>query len=279
MKKKDKDKDIFLDEIIEEDYSVSKPITKDAWDNAKIFNFGGTEMLLPKDDDYAECYFKDSCKSELKGYRCLNFCKLYPNMSDLIRRAYIENPTYYFHPDLLAVDERDIDSYNKLVFLKYNAKAFVQSGHNLFIYTRNFGNGLTTWAVKILFYYFYSIHEHHMLNCRGVFVHTPTLVDRFTLDRFDDDMKKLLDDLRKCDVVVWDDISDFSNTKNLLASPILTILSKRISDGKSNIYTSHRTFEELEELFSDYVVGRLQLNCTVIETFNKSIRGNGSIFS
>ena len=273
----DEKDDIFLDKIIEEDYSVSKPISKDAWDNAKLFNLGGTEVLLPKDNDYAECYFKNNCTSELKGYRCLNFCRLYPNMSDLIKRAYIDNPTYYFHPDLVAVDSRDVESYNKLVFLKYNAKALVKSGQNVFIYSKNYGNGMTTWAVKILFYYFYSIYEHHMLNCRGVFVHTPTLIDRFTLERYDEDFQKLLTDLRNCDLVIWDDISDFSNNKTILGSPIPNILTKRISEGKSNIYTSHKTFDELGSVYSDYVVGRMQCNCAKVEIFNESLK-NGSMF-
>lgn len=82
-------------------------------------------------------------------------------------------------------------------------------GENLYIYSQNFGNGKTTWAIKIMQNYFNKIWLGNGFKERGLFIHIPTFLTKFkeVINKKDEEFEEMKKQLIEVDLVIWDDIA------------------------------------------------------------------------
>lgn len=178
------------------------------------------------------------------------------------------------YPQELVADV-DLAPYTKLADIKDDIVSFVENGQNVFICSRNTGNGKTSWAIKLLLRYFNDIWAGNGFRVRGLFVNVPTLL--LQLKNFDnplsEDYKKKL---MNVDVVVWDEIAS-SSISNYDYGNLLMFLDYRISAEKSNIFTSNAvSSDELEKNVGSKLASRIWNTSTIVE-FKGKDRRHGSI--
>lgn len=83
----------------------------------------------------------------------------------------------------------------------------VERGEGLYIWSESTGNGKTSWACKILSYYFRKVAFKSGLENEGLYIYLPTFLDdlRQSYDDPDTDFSELLAMLKNCKLLIIDD--------------------------------------------------------------------------
>jgi len=194
-----------------------------------------------------ECWYKNTCKKVHDGCRCLR----YDEMLSLFQQSNI--PEGKWNKIELIAGE-DHNQFVRLAEIKKDIKSYVQQGNNLYLYSNNFGNGKTSWAIKLMQAYFNQIWAGNRFCRRGVFFSVPEFIDRehIRMSRDDDDFDELRDAIITCDLVIWDDISSIKMT-DYSHSLLLNFIDTRFVNKKCNIFTGNLD----GELLGKYAGGRL----------------------
>ena len=126
----------------------------------------------------------------------------------------------------------------------------------MYIGSKYTGNGKTTWAIKLLHKYFETVWENNCYKVRGLFVHVPTLL--LKLKNFENPMTaEEYDNLKNCDLVVWDDIASL-NMSSYDYTQLLAIIDYRMLADKSNIYTANVITERtLQDILGERLTSRV----------------------
>ena len=181
-----------------------------------------------------KCWYKNVCQAE-----CSDSCIRYIEMKYLMDSSGI--PPVQQYPGTIYITPEDEEVYKKLTTIKKNIKKWVNTGtHDIFICSEHAGNAKTTWAIKLLLKYFDEIWSGNGLQVRGMFVHVPTLLQQ--LKNFDSDTRlsqEYIENLKTCDVVVWDDIATSSHLTDYEYNQLLVLIDNRVFNKKRNIYTSN----------------------------------------
>ena len=148
------------------------------------------------------------------------------------------------------------------------------NGNNLYIYSKNVGNGKTSWALRLLRQYINKVWYKKEIKPIALFVHVPTflLELKSSLDKDNDYINHILNNVRKCDLVVWDDIGNKAGTV-FETDYLLSLIDSRINNNKSNIYTSNLNQTELHEALGDRLYSRIFNYSDCIELVGKDKRG------
>jgi len=211
------------------------------------------------------CWYKDVCTISCDPMACLRFIE----MKYLVDNSGI--PASKQYPSILEAQE-DYDQFVRLAQIKKDMQNFVKQGRNLYITSRNTGNGKTSWAIKLMLKYFDMIWAGSGLKVRGLFIHVPTLllqIKNFSNPLSEEYKKNIMD----VDLVIWDEIActtisqyDYSN--------LLMFLECRLLNGKSNIYTSNSISKEaLEDVVGNKLASRIWNTSEIIEFRGKDKRG------
>jgi DNA replication protein DnaC len=161
----------------------------------------------------------------------------------------------------------DYEAYCYLANVKAEISSFVSNGNNLYITSKETGNGKSSWAIKLMLKYFDDVWAGNGFKIRGVFIHVPTFLlqlKNFKLVDSAVDMLKSM--LPTVDLVIWDDIAstELSNYDN---TQLLSYIDQRCLYGKANIYTGNiTTLERLQELLGTRLASRVW-NCSTIVEF------------
>ena len=218
-----------------------------------------------------DCWYKDTCKNYQDC--CANNCIRYAEMEFLMDSARIPRGNQFRNK--LKPSQIDVENFKKLNELKKNVLDFVVGGNNLYIYSSNFGNGKTTWSIKIMQSYFDKIWAGNGFVQRGLFVHVPSFLTKFkeVINKKDEDFEEMKEKLIDVDLVIWDDIAsgkltDFDHTN------LLTYIDQRKLNGKSNIYTGNLCEEELVVAVGNRLKSRIWNDSLTIEIFGSDRRIN-----
>lgn len=214
-----------------------------------------------------KCWYKEVCTKD----SCDN-CIRFEEMQYLMNHSGI--PTNRQKPQKLFA-EVDYEQFIELTHIKSHIVDFVDMGNNLYICSKETGNGKTSWAIKILLKYFDEIWAGNGFNIRGYFIHVPTLLT-FLKDFGNPDMQEMRNTIIKTDLLVWDDIAA-TKMSDYDLSQVTILLDGRINEGKSNIFTSNLTeVSELQKMLGDRLTSRIW-NCSkIIEFKGKDRRAYGS---
>lgn len=213
--------------------------------------------------DRSKCWYLGNCKKE-ETPECCHACLRYMEMHYLMNNSGI--PPSKQKPILLTPSKVDLESFLFLKSIKEDIVNFVNNGESLYIYSTNFGNGKTSWALKLLHNYFNEVWLGNSFRCRGMFIHVPTFLTKIKegiscKDEQFDLMKKRL---KEVDLVVWDDIAstslgDFDHTN------LLTYIDIRKLSELSNIYTGNLEQGQLVKALGNRLSSRVWNDSSRVE--------------
>lgn len=184
-----------------------------------------------------DCWYRDVC-----NLTCSNSCIRYIEMKYLMESAGIPQ-AQQLPKNLQPICAEDDKAFIRLNNMKNKIVSFVSKGKNVYINSEHPGTGKTSWALKLLMKYFDHIWSGNGLTVRGMFIHVPTLLQQ--LKDFDHPLDhEYLENIKTCDVVVWDDIAFGSKISDYDYNQLLILIDTRIINNKSNIYTSNITSKE-----------------------------------
>ena len=176
-------------------------------------------------------------------------------------------------PKILNPDNIDSQSFELLHNIKANIQRFVEDGNCIYLWSRGCGNGKTTWSSKLLMSYFNRIWVLSQLKCRGVYLYTPTFLNRLKTQFLNElSLNEYISKVKNADLVIFDDIgvgklSDFDRNN------LLDVIDSRLNNHKSTIFTSNLDYNSLVNLFGDRLASRIFNSSFVIELKGRDRRG------
>lgn len=208
-----------------------------------------------------KCWYVPVCSKV--GKECY-MCRKFLEMNYLMENSWLPKNRQVVPPKLRPTTDNDRKMFVKLNNIRLDIDNFVSNGKNLYITSDYTGNGKTSWAIKLLLKYFERVWEGNCLRVRGIFVHVPSLI--LKLKNFDNKLPaKKYEELRECDLVVWDDIALTDLTAYDYAQ-LMSLIDYRLLAGKSNIYTSNiPKFEDLQKALGNRLASRVYNVSEIIE--------------
>ena len=221
--------------------------------------------------DKNKCWYTSVC-GKYGTPECNASCIRYMEMDFLMQNSGIPRNKQY--SVLLTPSKKDVQAFVTLKEIKDDIIAFVENGESVYIYSHNFGNGKTTWAIKLMQKYFDKIWAGNGFRCRGIFIHVPTFLTKIKegISRKDEDFETLKSRLMDVDLVIWDDIaatklSDYDHAN------LLTYIDQRKLQELSNIYTGNLPQNELQEALGNRLSSRVWNDSTPIRFLGADRRG------
>jgi len=203
--------------------------------------------------DYTDCWYMASCPRcpDECGATCLRFAE----MLHLVESSNIPKARWYTKP-LLCYE--DYDAFVRLQTIKLSIEEWVKSGNNLYLYSEKFGNGKTSWAIKLMLSYFNAIWAGNSFRTRGIFLSMPEFLDRNreVISNRDPEFIAVRQAILECDLVIWDDITSTKMT-DYNHSMLLNYLDARILANKSNIFTGNVGYEQMTDLLGGRLASRI----------------------
>lgn len=223
--------------------------------------------------DRNRCPYSSVCGSFGIPSECYPGCIRYMEMDYLLWSAQVPNLSKFIKP--LTPSKCDIQAFRQLQVIKDNIVDFVMNGDNLYLHSGNYGNGKTTWSIKILMSFLNKIWCGNGFRPRALFVHTPTFLKKLKerISAVDADFDEVIKNVEKVDLVIWDDIGSTA-VGNYDYANILSFIEQRKFAGKSNVYTGNLNGEELEEKLGERLRSKIYNDSTVIELLGSDRRAN-----
>lgn len=218
-------------------------------------------------EENKNCWLYDECS------------RLYCN-SVCVKRIKLD---YYYNEGLITdkqrkkikflPDAKDKDTFKYLSRISKNIVKFVNQGGNLYLHSKQCGNGKTSLALRLVQSYLDNIWLTSKLECKVLFINIPRYLLEIKADL--SEKSEYVQHIRKnvltSDLVVWDDIG----TKGLTQfehETVLSLINARLDAGKANIYTSNLSKEELHQSIGDRLYSRVYQLSEDIELFGDDYR-------
>ena len=221
--------------------------------------------------DKNKCWYTSAC-GKYGSPECNASCIRYMEMDFLMQNSGIPRNKQY--SVLLTPSKKDVQAFLTLKEINDDIIAFVENGESVYIYSDNFGNGKTSWAIKLMQKYFDGVWAGNGFRCRGIFIHVPTFLTKIKegISRKDEDFETLKSRLMTVDLVIWDDIAatklgDFDHAN------LLTYIDQRKLNQLSNIYTGNLDQDELQDALGNRLASRVWNDSTLVKFVGADRRG------
>lgn len=204
--------------------------------------------------DNKDCWLKNECNQK----DCDSFCMRLFKLDYLYKEAMISTSQRKHVALRIDSDGTDEEAFGALKHIENNIETFIAEGKNLYIHSVNTGNGKSSWALRFVQTYFNRIWLKSSLRCRALFINVP----RFLLSLKDNISDKseyvahIKENILTCDIVIWDDIAT-KQTTIFESEHLYSMIEARIADGKSNIFTSNLTADEMHSSLGDRLYSRI----------------------
>lgn len=203
------------------------------------------DEVYERRDDVSKCWYRDSCN--IYGTPdCYYTCKRFTQADYLFQLSNLPESCWRsFSLDtkelLPQVEDTLLKIYNDIEF-------FVKSGYDLYMYGES-GCGKTSWAIKLLHAYFMEIAQKNDFTVRGIYINVSSFfIDAKLYMKYkSENYLELLRTLKKCDIVIWDDIGQTDPT-TYESQLLYSFINERILAKKCNIFTSNLSPEQLEKV-------------------------------
>ena len=213
------------------------------------------------------CWYKRICTEQ-----CSENCIRYKLMYSLFKQSNLPEALWNYKE--LVCHEKDLQVYKKLQAKSDAILNFIEAGNNLYIYSENCGNGKTTWAIRLMYSYFDKIWHKSCFDCKALFVSVPKFLYNCKRSISQDvkDFEELCNLISEVDLVIWDDIGEMK-ASDYEHQILFQYIDDRINSKKSNIYTSNKNKEQLEDVLGVRLASRIY-NCSeCIEFLEEDKRG------
>lgn len=218
-----------------------------------------------------KCWYKKICDCKRCGDE---FCIRHYKMDCLVSMAGLEGNQRYPITLVLDKDKIDKDAFIQLREIQQDINNFVLLGKNLFIYSKNTGNGKTEWTKKLLLSWFDSIWATTELECRGLFVSMPRLLAglKNNINKTDSYYQYINEHILTADLVVWDELN-FKDMTNFEHDYVFNCIDQRIAVGKSNIFTTNFSIDVTADKLGARLSSRILGKSIKVELKGKDKRG------
>lgn len=213
------------------------------------------------------CWYKRICTEQ-----CSENCIRYKLMYSLFKQSNLPEALWDYKE--LICHEKDLQVYKKLQAKSDAILNFIESGNNLYIYSENCGNGKTTWAIRLMYSYFDKIWHKSCFDCKALFVSVPKFLYNCKRSISQDvkGFEELCNLISEVDLVIWDDIGEMK-ASDYEHQILFQYIDDRINSKKSNIYTSNKNKEQLEDVLGVRLASRIY-NCSeCVEFLEEDKRG------
>lgn len=217
-----------------------------------------------------KCYAEDYCQKDKK--LCSDICGGYRVLRVLFRLSRL--PIKYQYSIPLMPESEDIKVFERLDSFKENILKNVADGKNLYIWGHRVGCGKTSWACKIMSYYFRKVAFNSGLENEGLYIYLPSFLEdlRNSYNNSDNDFAEILEMVKNCKLLIVDDIGAERPTE-WVRERLVSIINDRVSNGLSTVYTSNLSPDELVERLGERIGSRVIQCSGVINIKGKSRRG------
>ena len=216
-----------------------------------------------------QCYLYENCNH----IDCNSFCVKKFKLDYLYDNALFSDFQRRYMTLYIDDNQTDLEQFNRLAVIQDNIMTFVNRGDNLYLYSKNCGNGKSSWALRLVQSYFNKIWSKSKLECKALFINVPKylLALKDNISEKSDYIAHIKENILDCDIVIWDDICNKFGTEFELTN-LLNVIDYRISHNKSNIYTSNINPNDLSQYMGDRLASRIA-NCSeIIELKGKDKR-------
>lgn len=174
----------------------------------------------------------------------------------------------------IDADGTDKEEFVHLSEIDKNIEEFVKRGENLYIHSRQCGNGKSSWALRMAIDYLNCIVEKTSLTCKVLYLNVPDYLMELksNINEKSDFVYYVKKNIDKANLVIFDDIGTKSATQ-FEADALQTIIDRRLANKKSNIYTSNLSDDELHSVLGDRLASRIVNNSVNIELHGNDKRG------
>ena len=213
------------------------------------------------------CWYKRICTEQ-----CSENCIRYKLMYSLFKQSNLPEALWNYKE--LICHEKDLQVYKQLQAKSDAILNFIEAGNNLYIYSENCGNGKTTWAIRLMYSYFDKIWHKSCFDCKALFVSVPKFLYNCKRSISQDvkGFEELCNLISEVDLVIWDDIGEMK-ASDYEHQILFQYIDDRINSKKSNIYTSNKNKEQLEDVLGVRLASRIY-NCSeCIEFVEEDKRG------
>lgn len=217
------------------------------------------------------CYAEDYCKKDKSS--CSEVCGGYRVLRALYSLSRMPLK-YQYRMDLIP-DDVDLRAFEALNEFKENIVDHVNKGEGLYIWGENTGNGKTSWACKIMGYYFRKIAFSSGLENEGLYIYLPTFLDdlRNSYTASSSEFDEELEMVKKCRLLIIDDMGAERVTE-WVRERIVSIINTRASNDLCTIYTSNLSLKGLtDKLGDDRISSRIKGSVQEINLLGKDNRG------
>lgn len=213
------------------------------------------------------CWYKRICTEQ-----CSENCIRYKLMYSLFKQSNLPEALWNYKE--LICHEKDLQVYKQLQAKSDAILNFIEAGNNLYIYSENCGNGKTTWAIRLMYSYFDKIWHKSCFDCKALFVSVPKFLYNCKRSISQDvkGFEELCNLISEVDLVIWDDIGEMK-ASDYEHQILFQYIDDRINSKKSNIYTSNKNKEQLEDVLGVRLASRIY-NCSeCVEFLEEDKRG------
>lgn len=213
-------------------------------------------MITSKD-----CWLKDTCKKHIiepqycdEDRFCLKLFKINALYEKTLLSEKQRQHIVLFHD----ADGTDYDKFVQLKSVETNIMDFVNNGKSLYLHSSRCGNGKTAWSVRLIQAYIDRIWADSDLTCRALFINVPKflLALKDSISNPSEYINFIKENILTADLVVWDELG-IKNCTQFEFENLLNMINSRIDLGKSNIYTSNLSREELLERVGERLYSRI----------------------
>jgi DNA replication protein DnaC len=216
-----------------------------------------------------KCYAEHYCKKDRSN--CSDVCGGYRVLRALYTLSQIPERYKYYIP--LVPEKKDIPAFEELNDFMKEVKAHVEAGDGLYIWG-NAGNGKTSWACKIMGYYFRKIAFSSGLENEGLYIYLPTFLEnlRAYYDTKDPEFEKVLEMVTGCKLLIIDDIGA-ERMSEWVNERLLSFITERVNNQLSTIFTSNISPEALRERVEGRLASRVLGYSKVVHITGDDRRG------
>lgn len=225
---------------------------------------------MNSDIKQSQCWLKENCNK----IDCNLFCVKFFKLNYLYEKAFISFSQRKHIALRIDNDKKDAEAFSKLKQIETSISSFVNEGKNLFIHSQVSGNGKSSWSLRLVEAYFNNIWAQTPLECRALFINVPRflLALKDNITQQSEYIESIKNNIFNADLVVWDDIGTKVITP-FESEHLLSMIDTRINNGKSNIYTSNLSEEEMHQCLGDRLTSRIVNKSIDIVLYGADKRG------
>lgn len=181
---------------------------------------------------------------------------------DIVKETYLKRsriPLRYQKDISLIPEKIDLEVFKTLSSVEKDIKSFVKEGKNLFLFSKNVGNGKTSWAIKIGKAYI-DYASDYAIQCPVLFINIPSFLFKkkasITDPSLRDEVASIENNILNARLVIWDDIA-IKDLSEYDRDQLYVWIDTRTANYKSNIYTSNIDINELESIVGARIYDRV----------------------